>query len=64
MRRLEKIENMKSLINPLGDHASHKERALGFNYHSTPTTHTSLINIKPGEYLYENASPYVKRYID
>lgn len=64
MRRLEKIENMKSLVTPLSGNRSPIEEALGFNYHDTPPTHFWLTLSRPGDDVYESASPYIKKYID
>ena len=64
MRRLEKIENMKSYVTPLRSFRSPIEEGLGFGYHSAPATHWGLTLSKPGDGTYESASPYVKKYID
>ena len=63
MQRLEKIENMKSYVTSLRA-ASPIEEGLGFSYHSAPATHWGLTLSRPGDYTYESASPYVKKYID
>lgn len=60
LKRLEKIEGLPIRIEEVEDIATPIERKLGFTYHSTPTIHSSLIEMTPESYYY-NELPWQQR---